>query len=85
MSFIFFIPLTVIALYESTTSTFSRNQWRESWFRGDDEAGQDTPENRNPDVDDPNCEGMEICKVKFEELVAVFPNTAEVNVSGLLC
>lgn len=83
MSFIFFIPLTAIALYESTfSSDFGRkNGWIDSWFRGDDEGAEDTVENRNPVVDDENCRGMEISKVPFEELIKVFPNTAQVRTS----
>ncbi|KXN86125.1 Calcium channel YVC1 [Leucoagaricus sp. SymC.cos] len=79
MSFIFFIPLTVIALYESTfSSEFGRkNGWMNNWFRGDDEGAEDSVENRNPTVDDVNCRGMEISKVPFEELVKVFPNTTQ--------
>ncbi|EKM79852.1 hypothetical protein AGABI1DRAFT_57071 [Agaricus bisporus var. burnettii JB137-S8] len=77
MSFIFFIPLTIIALYESTSSSFSKNRWTENWFRGDDEAAEDTPESRNPIVDDPSCPGMEISKETFEKLVTVFPNTTQ--------
>ncbi|KAF5363683.1 hypothetical protein D9756_000150 [Leucocoprinus leucothites] len=77
MSFIFFIPLTIIALYESTfSSEFGhKNRWVETWFRGDDEGAEDSVENRNPGVDDVHCHGMEISKVPFGELVKVFPNT----------
>ncbi|KAJ3572869.1 hypothetical protein NP233_g2814 [Leucocoprinus birnbaumii] len=86
MSFIFFIPLTVIALYESTfTSDFgNKNRWVESWFRGDDEGAEDAVENRNPTVDDMNCRGMEISKVPFEELVKVFPNTTQSTEATIL-
>lgn len=77
MSFIFLIPLTIIALYESTLGT-GRNAWVENWFRGDDEGAEDTPANRNPTVDDPSCSGMDISKVPFEELIKVFPNTTQV-------
>lgn len=83
MSFIFFIPLTIIALYESTFDT-RKNGWVENWFRGDDEGAEDTPENRNPAVDDANCRGMEISKVPFEELIKVFPNTTQVRLSPSL-
>lgn len=51
----------------------------ENWFRGDDEAAEDTPANRNPAVDDPNCRNMEISKVRFEELITTFPDTTQVR------
>lgn len=50
----------------------------ENWFRGNDEGSEDSPENRDPIVDDPTCEGLEISKVPFSELIKVFPNTAQV-------
>lgn len=55
----------------------------ENWFRGNDEGSEDTPENRDPSVDDPRCHGLEISKVPFEELIKVFPNTAQVCVQDL--
>ncbi|KAF8165552.1 calcium activated cation channel [Crassisporium funariophilum] len=83
MGFIFFIPLTCIALYEST---FDRNKhsWMDTWFRGNDEGEEDSPANRDPEVDDPNCEGMEISKVPFSELIKVFPNTAQSSEASIL-
>ena len=85
MGAIFFVPLTIIALFESLRLDRTKpNSWLNSWFRGDDEAGMDCPANRNPSVEgDPNCEGMEISKVPFEELIKVFPNTQ--MVSGKAC
>jgi hypothetical protein len=87
MSFIFLIPLTAITLYESTfSSDFGRkNVWVDRWFRGEDEGAEDTPENRNPTVDDVNCRGMEISRVPFEELIKVFPNTTQVRFYLILC
>jgi len=78
MSFIFLIPLTVIALYESSSNNEYKNRWVECWLRGGDDDAENSAENRNPTVDDPNCRGFEISKVSFEELVRVFP-TAEVR------
>ncbi|KAF8969434.1 calcium activated cation channel [Flammula alnicola] len=76
MGTIFFIPLVMVAFYESTFDT-QKHTWMESWFRGNDEGEEDLPANRNPVVDDPNCEGLEISKVPFEELIKVFPNTSQ--------
>ncbi|KAF4620040.1 hypothetical protein D9613_005266 [Agrocybe pediades] len=76
MGFLFIVPLTMIALYESAYDS-QKHTWMENWFRGDDEGSEDTPANRNPKVEDPSCPGMEISKVPFEELIKVFPNTAQ--------
>lgn len=75
MGTIFIVPLTFIALFESRFSRNKPNAWLSNWFRGDDEGAGDSPANRNPTVNDPKCEGLEISKVPFEELVKVFPNT----------
>ena len=79
MGILFFIPLTFISFYESTSEKRKR-AWMGDWFRGDDEAAQDDcPENRDPEVDDPNCEGMKISKVPFEELIKSFPKVDQVS------
>lgn len=77
MGFLFIIPLSFIALFESITDR-RRHTWVDNWFRGNDEGSEDTPENRDPSVNDPRCQGLEISKVPFEELIQVFPNTAQV-------
>jgi hypothetical protein len=77
MGILFFIPLTLIAFYESTSDK-RKYVWMESWFGGVDEAPQDCPENRNPEVNDPNCEGLVISKVSFEELIKSFPKVDQV-------
>lgn len=77
MSLVFFIPLGFIAVFESAFNR-RKNSWMETWFRGNDEGEEDSPANRNPVVDDPNCPGLQISKVPFEELIKVFPNTAQV-------
>ncbi|PPQ64620.1 hypothetical protein CVT24_008357 [Panaeolus cyanescens] len=76
MSIVFFVPLCIIALCESTFDS-RRHVWMESWFRGDNEGEQDSPASRNPIVDDPTCQGLEISRVPFEELIKVFPNTGQ--------
>ncbi|KAH6915117.1 calcium activated cation channel [Coprinopsis sp. MPI-PUGE-AT-0042] len=82
MGFLFFIPLTFIAIYESTFDT-RKHKWMNNWFRGDDEGAEDYPETRNPQVNDDAVPGQEISKVPFEELIKVFPQTtqsAEANI-----
>ncbi|CAA7260062.1 unnamed protein product [Cyclocybe aegerita] len=76
MDTIFFIPLVFIAFFESTFDR-RKHTWMNNWFRGNDEGDEDSPANRNPIVDDPNCQGLEITKVSFEELIKVFPNTSQ--------
>ncbi|KAF8914195.1 calcium activated cation channel [Gymnopilus junonius] len=83
MSFVFFIPLCFIALYESAFNR-RKNSWMETWFRGIDEGEEDSPANRDPIVDDPNCPGLQISKVPFEELIKVFPNTEQSSEATIL-
>ncbi|KDR83970.1 hypothetical protein GALMADRAFT_236519 [Galerina marginata CBS 339.88] len=76
MSSVFFLPLGLIAFYESTFDR-RKHTWMENWFRGNDEGEEDSPTNRNPEVDDPKCVGLQISRVPFEELIKVFPNTTQ--------
>jgi hypothetical protein len=79
MGFIFFIPLSVIALHEAARET-KRGSWMEHWFLGNEnEQEPDSPQIRNPEVDDPGCPGKQISRVPFEELIKVFPNTQQVR------
>uniref|UniRef100_A0A0W0GAL8 Calcium activated cation channel n=1 Tax=Moniliophthora roreri TaxID=221103 RepID=A0A0W0GAL8_MONRR len=73
MSVIFFIPLTIIALFESTFKQ-QREEWARNWLHGMDQGAEDYPETRDPEVDDEN--GLKISKVPFTELIKVFPNTS---------
>ncbi|ESK95069.1 calcium activated cation channel [Moniliophthora roreri MCA 2997] len=73
MSVIFFIPLTIIALFESTFKQ-QREEWARNWLHGMDQGAEDYPETRDPEVDDEN--GLKISKVLFTELIKVFPNTS---------
>lgn len=76
MSVVFFIPLACIALYESTIQT-SRNSWMNNWLLNRDQSdSEDSPASRDPEVDGQDGEdGLEISKVKFSELIKVFPDT----------
>ncbi|KAF8812231.1 calcium activated cation channel [Phlegmacium glaucopus] len=80
MGFFFFIPLTLIAVYESSFDKHKR-VWMETWLRGDDEGSEYSPENRNPEVND---EGLQISKVPFEELIKVFPKTDKSSETSIL-
>jgi len=75
MGIVFFIPLTIIAVYESTFT--SRNAWMRHWWSGNDEGEIDRPEYRDPEMDEAEEHGMVISKVPFAELVKMFPNTEQ--------
>ena len=77
MSVLFIIPLTVIALYESTLDG-GQNAWVDNWLRGNDEAGDDSPSYRDPQLGDEE-NGLQISKVPFMELTKVFPNLTQVS------
>jgi len=83
MTVIFFIPLSVVALYESRIDP-DKHSWLKNWLRGDDEGDADVPVNRDPVVDDPACDGLQISRVPFEELIKVFPNTQESSEASIL-
>ncbi|KAJ7167506.1 calcium activated cation channel [Mycena filopes] len=79
MGVVFFLPLTMIALYESVTEQPAKHAWMKRWLSGNDEGEDDRPEYRDPEVVDDDSggsgPGRVISKVKFEELVKAFPNT----------
>lgn len=69
MSVIFFLPLTLIALFESQIA-HSRSERVRAYFDGP------VPEEEgDPKVEDPSCDDDEgeICTVSFDELVKAFP------------
>jgi hypothetical protein len=77
MTVLFFIPMMVIALYESTP-------WKKNWLDDFIDAtpldADESPAARDPDVDGEDAgNGIVISTVPFSELVEVFPNTHEVS------
>ncbi|EED82653.1 predicted protein [Postia placenta Mad-698-R] len=71
----FFVPLSIIALYEADLEP-SKNKWIKDWLSNPDEGGEDAPEFENPDVhEDDAARGLKISKVAFEDLVKAFPDT----------
>lgn len=88
MGFFFFIPLSCIAIYESSIQR-PKNGWMKNWFmnrdQGDSEADVERPEHRNPEVGGKDAEdGLAISKVPFEELVKVFPNLHQSSAGTIL-
>jgi hypothetical protein len=77
MTVLFFIPMAIVALYESTPS---RNRWLDDFMTGPPLDEIDCAVARDPEVDGADAEnGLVISKVPFSELVKAFPNTHEVS------
>ena len=74
MRALFFIPLILIALYETYLDPRT-NKYTRAWFEANAEGDEDNPECQNPTVPHDEPEG-EISKVPFDELIKSFPNTA---------
>ncbi|KAG1846767.1 hypothetical protein DFJ58DRAFT_798534 [Suillus subalutaceus] len=72
MGIIFFVPLTFIALFETSNMT-------KSWMvNSDDEVDTENPVVLDPVVEGPDADqGSEISKIPFDELVKRFPNTEQ--------
>jgi hypothetical protein len=85
MSVIFFIPLCCIALYEVTLQS-PKNNWLKNWLLSRDQADSSADSEgaawQNPEVN--GEDGMEISRVKFAELVKVFPNTHQSSEATVL-
>ncbi|KAF7362699.1 hypothetical protein MVEN_00619200 [Mycena venus] len=78
MAFVFFVPLSMIAFYESVFENGgSKHAWMKRWLSGNDEGENDRPEYRDPEVDEQEGQGRVISKVKWEELIKAFPNTSQ--------
>jgi hypothetical protein len=76
MSVLFFIPMAIIALYESFSP---KRRWLDDFINGPPED-EDSPLARDPDVGGEDAEsGLVISRVPFSELVKAFPNTHEVS------
>jgi hypothetical protein len=72
MRIIFFVPLTFIALFETSNMT-------KSWMvNSANEVDTENPVVLDPVVEGPDAgQGLEISKIPFEELVKRFPNTEQ--------
>ncbi|CAE6531293.1 unnamed protein product [Rhizoctonia solani] len=72
MFVMFFIPLTMIALFEAHLDT-RRNVFMRHMFSATQDGEDEDPDSRDPQVNDAN--GLLISKKSFDELVKVFPNS----------
>ncbi len=89
MTIVFFIPLAIIALWESVVEHGSlKKRYMQSWLAPLSDTEEDSEDVRNPKVypeDDEELdngnghEGLQITRVRFEELTSVFPNAALVG------
>jgi hypothetical protein len=80
MMVIFFIPLVMIAIYETELDP-SKNHWMNDWLSHPDQGLEEIPEHRDPEVDgEDRAKGIKISVIPFEELVKVFPDTTHVSV-----
>lgn len=71
MTVIFFVPLSMIAIYESGV-VHARRGLLHDYFADPMPEDDDDPKIMNPEVNDPN--GI-ISKIPFDELVKAFPDT----------
>jgi len=77
MTILFFIPMAVIALYETTSS---KNRWLDDLINGMAFDEDDGPAARDPEVDEEDARNnVVISRVPFSELVKAFPNMYEVS------
>jgi len=90
MTLLFFIPLTLISLWESLVESGSiKNRYMASWLLPVNDGNDDSDAVRNPKVDredhvyedghNVDGEGLEISKVSFDQLTKVFPNPVMSN------
>jgi len=78
MTIVFFIPLTLIAFWESAVDATAKDYIYDWFALGDEEpSDEDDPLIQDPEVTDEGA--LKISKVPFRELVKTFPDA---NVSG---
>lgn len=72
MRFLFWIPLSLIALFEATLDPRT-NAFTRAWFEPNEEEDEDNPDYQDPEVDE---EDGKITRTSFKELIKDFPNTS---------
>ncbi|KAG9317378.1 hypothetical protein JVU11DRAFT_1577 [Chiua virens] len=82
MTIIFFIPLSIIAFFEASST---HRSWVMHWLNGEAEIDFENPAITDPVVEGPDAErGLQISKVPFNQLVRKLPNTAQSTEATLL-
>jgi hypothetical protein len=71
MFVVFFVPLTLIALFEAYLDT-RRNVFMRHMFTATQDGDDEDPDNRDPQVNEGD---LVLSKKSFDELVKVFPNS----------
>jgi len=84
MSVLFFIPLSVIAVYEAELDP-AKNKWVKDWLSHPDEGLVGSAEYQDPEVDGEDAtKGLKISVVPFAELIKVFPDTTHSSEAVIL-
>ncbi|KAI0960415.1 hypothetical protein AcW1_004936 [Taiwanofungus camphoratus] len=84
MLVVFFIPLSIIAVYEAELDP-AKNKWVKDWLSHPDEGDEDNERHQNPEAGSEDAEhGLEISKVLFEDIVKVFPDTTQSSEAVIL-
>lgn len=82
MSVLFFIPMTIIALYESFSP---KKRWLDDFINGPPLEDEDSDVARDPDVGGEDAQsGLVISRVPFSELIKTFPNTQESSETSII-
>jgi hypothetical protein len=76
MTFVFFIPLTFIALFEAHLDV-TTNRYMRNLFAQTDEGEEDDPNIQNPSTEGDDAD-LQISRVPFDELLEAFPDTHQV-------
>lgn len=77
MSVLFFVPLLVVALFESQIDARA-DRFIKNLYDHIDEGEEDDPGNQNPTTD--REDGLEISRVPFDELIKGFPNSYQARI-----
>lgn len=84
MRILFFFPLMMIAVYESSRRETPRRFWHQ-WIRAmEGEDAEETSEFEDPQVEENQDDGLRISKVPFEDLVKRLPDTARSSEDTIL-
>ncbi|KAH9049645.1 calcium activated cation channel [Lactarius hengduanensis] len=82
MSVLFFIPMAIIALYESFSP---KKRWLDDFINGPPLEDEDSVVARDPEAGEGDAQsGLVISRVPFSELIKAFPNTQESSETSII-
>ena len=81
MNVVFFVPLLLIAFWETNLDP-TKNKYIGHWFSTSSDGEIESSVNEDPDVEEPD--GCKIAKVPFDDIVKSFPNALIVSCSHLV-